>query len=75
MADRIIATTAEDVLHNTNTKTVYQWQTPRGAVVMELLSEADARTWYDKYIKTPAGAFTSEINLYKIEITKLITKL
>lgn len=75
MADHIISTTAEAIIADTDKKTVYQWQTIRGAVVMELLTEADARTWYDKYMKTPTGSFMAGLSLYKIEVTKLVTKL
>ena len=75
MADRIDTTTAQAFIADTNKKTVYQWQTPRGAVVMEFLNEEQARNWYNDKIKTPTGAFVSDMCLFKIETTNITTKL
>lgn len=57
------------------TKVVYQWQTPRGAVAMEFLTEDAARKWHAARSDMPNAAHMASLELFKVETTNITTKL
>lgn len=78
-ANRIELKDIFDALLGTETlkdsKVVYQWQTPRGAVAMEFDDEPQARKWYTERMKKPNADFMPPLELFKIETTNITTKL